>query len=40
MAVQLEGAAEWIAEAIQKKVDKTPEADRRSMILVLDAQTC
>jgi hypothetical protein len=37
-AVQLEGALNWIAEAIQKKVDKTTDADRRQMILVLDAQ--
>jgi hypothetical protein len=36
--VGIDGAADWIAAAIQKKAEKTSVADRRNTILVLDAQ--
>ena len=35
--VSLEGAVDWIHESIQKKVAKTAEEDRGTMVLALDA---
>ena len=37
-SVGIDGAVDWIAASIQKKADKTTEADRRNIVLVLDAQ--